>query len=67
VQIDADGRSPKSQMKRADRTGARFVLLVGSDEVARGEVTVKEMATSLQQAVRRSELGDWLRARVAGQ
>jgi len=38
-----DGRSMKSQMKSADRSGASFVLIVGSDELADGTVTVRHM------------------------
>lgn len=39
-----DGRSMKSQMKSADRSGARLVAIVGPDEAANGTVTVREMA-----------------------
>lgn len=40
----ADGpASMKSQFKRADSSGARFALVFGSDELARGVVTVKAL------------------------
>ncbi|MDT8991721.1 histidine--tRNA ligase [Curvibacter sp. APW13] len=41
----ADGAigSLKSQIKRADASGARFALIFGGDEVARGEVSVKSL------------------------
>ena len=32
-----------SQMKAADRSGARFVLIVGEDELAAGTVTVRDL------------------------
>src|SRR5204862_2652097 len=35
--MEFEGRSIKSQMKRADRLGARVTLIVGADELARGE------------------------------
>ncbi len=38
-----DGRSLKSQMKGADRSGARVALIVGPDEVAAGTVTVRPL------------------------
>ena len=38
-----DGRSMKSQMKVADRSGARFAVIVGSDEAAAGTVTVRDL------------------------
>jgi len=54
VLIDYEGRSSKSQMKRANRSRARWMLILGEDEVAREQVTVKEMATSQQHAVGRN-------------
>ena len=33
----------KSQMKVADRSGARFVLIVGADELAAGAVTLRDL------------------------
>jgi histidyl-tRNA synthetase len=44
-----DGRSMKSQMKSADRSGASFVLIVGSDELADGVVTVRHMVGDHEQ------------------
>lgn len=35
--------SMKSQFKKADASGARFALVFGADELARGEVTVKSL------------------------
>lgn len=53
VLTDFGGRSSKSQMKRANRSGARHMLIVGDDELAADEVTVKEMATSRQRRAAR--------------
>jgi len=41
VLLHAGGGSMKSQFKRADASGARFALVFGDDELARGEVAVK--------------------------
>jgi histidyl-tRNA synthetase len=38
-----DQRSMKAQMKAADRSGARFALLVGPEELAAGEVTIRDL------------------------
>ncbi|MBU6328942.1 MAG: histidine--tRNA ligase [Acidobacteria bacterium] len=38
-----DARSMKSQMKTADRSGARIALIIGSDELAAGIVTVRPL------------------------
>ncbi|MFM1827081.1 MAG: histidyl-tRNA synthetase, partial [Pseudomonadota bacterium] len=41
VQMHAGGGSLKSQMKRADASGARFAVLMGETELASNQVTVK--------------------------
>ena len=38
-----DNRSPKSQFKSADRSGARLALVVGPDEASSGSVGVKDL------------------------
>jgi len=43
VVAHAGGGSFKSQMKRADTSGARFALVIGDDEVASGMVAVKAL------------------------
>ena len=60
--IDYDGRSSRSQMKRANRSGARRMLILGEDELASRQVTVKEMETGDQQTVARDQVATYLRA-----
>jgi histidyl-tRNA synthetase len=51
------GRSPKSQMKAADRSGARFALLLGDDERADGTVTIRSLRDEAEQrSVARGDL-----------
>lgn len=51
AEMDHEGRSLKSQMKRADRLGAPFVLMVGEEELQRGEVLLRDMTRSEQEPV----------------
>ena len=44
--------SMKSQFKKADASGARFALIFGSDELARGVVTVKPLRDGGEQVER---------------
>ncbi len=37
------GRSMKAQMKQADRSGARFAAIIGADEAAAGEVSLRDL------------------------
>ena len=43
VTLHCGGGSFKSQMKKADGSGARFALIIGDDEVRAGEVTLKAL------------------------
>ena len=43
VHMHAGGGSMKSQFKRADASGARWALIFGDDEMARGEVSLKPL------------------------
>ena len=47
--LNAGGGSFKSQMKRADASGARYALLIGDDEAATGSVGVKPLRTPGEQ------------------
>lgn len=46
----------KKRMERAARSGARFALILGEDELASGTVGLKDMATGTQQSVARADL-----------
>lgn len=57
-----ENRSMKSQMKAADRSGASVAVLVGSDELAAGTVTVRPLrGGGEQQLVARTDLTSHLR------
>ncbi len=43
VVVHAGGGSFKSQMKKADGSGARLALIVGEDEAAAGEISIKPL------------------------
>ena len=55
--IDYEGHSSKSQMKRANRSGARRMLILGEDELARRQVTIKELETGHQHTVDQGHVG----------
>jgi len=49
--IHCGGGSAKRQFKVADREKSRFVLIIGDDEMASGNVTVKHMESGEQQSL----------------
>jgi len=48
VEMDYEGKSLKSQMRRADKLKARYSVVIGENEVAAGRATFKRMADGLQ-------------------
>jgi len=53
--------SMKSQFKRADASGARYALIFGADELARGEVSLKSLrdAEAPQRSVLLADAASW--------
>ena len=56
ARMDYAGRSMKSQMKQADKANARYALILGEDELAKGVVTLRNMESSAQEQVGREEI-----------
>ena len=52
------------QFEYASARGLRFVTVVGGDERAAGQVTIKNMSTGEQIPVGRTEAASWLAARL---
>jgi histidyl-tRNA synthetase len=48
VEMDYEGKGLKAQMKRADRLGARRVLIIGDDEIASGKAVLRDMINKTQ-------------------
>lgn len=58
--MDTRERNLKGQMKYANKLRAAYTAVIGGDEVASGEITLKNMATSEQIKVKREELANAL-------
>ena len=54
------------QFKYADRVGAKVTLVLGPDEAAKGQVTVKNLLNGEQVTVKREEVVDEVRG-ILGQ
>ncbi|WP_054694558.1 histidine--tRNA ligase [Syntrophomonas palmitatica] len=55
-------RSPKAQMKYADRLGARLVILIGEEEVRHKVFTVRDMNSKKQETVTAEDLLRYIRS-----
>lgn len=61
IQSHCGGGSIKSQMKKADKSGARWALIVAEDELANNEISLKPLrGDGEQERIGRSELADRL-------
>jgi histidyl-tRNA synthetase len=49
LQMNCGGGSFKSQFKKADKSGAEFAIIIGDDEVKRGEVAIKNLRVEQEQ------------------
>ncbi len=54
--FDAEGRRLKAQLKHAARSGSRLAVLIGPQELERGEVELKDLARGTQESVPRAQL-----------
>ena len=65
VELNLGGGSFKSQMKRADNSGAKFALILGEQELADGKIGIKPMRTrEEQQSASVDELASALAAMI---
>ena len=51
VLTDVMGRGLKAQLKYADRSDARFCVVIGDDELEKGVVTLRDMNNSIQKEI----------------
>lgn len=55
------GGSFKSQLKKADKSGARFALILGDSELSAGTIVIKDLRTdSEQRTVKQGDVAGWL-------
>ncbi|WP_406689537.1 histidine--tRNA ligase [Saccharopolyspora sp. ID03-671] len=65
VDLAYGGKGLKGAMKAADRSGARFALVLGERDLESGSAQLKELTTGEQRAVSLESLVDDVRAAVA--
>ena len=56
VDLDLEGRSPKAQMRLADRSGARYAIILGEQELATDTVALRDLRTHEQHTLPQSQL-----------
>ena len=61
LQMDCSGGGFGNQLKRADKSGADFALVLGDDEVAAGKVVLKPLRGGEQTTVPADSIREWAR------
>jgi histidyl-tRNA synthetase len=51
TELDYEGKSLKSQMRRADKLKAQYVLILGEDELKRGKAALRNMGNKVQEEI----------------
>lgn len=64
VQRDLDNRKMQAQLKHANKIGAQFAAIIGTDELSRNAATLRNLSTGEQAAVPFGEIADWVRDRL---
>ena len=67
VEMNLGGGSFKAQMKRADKSGAAFALILGEQELSEGRIGLKPLRTQdEQESIALDELATVLQDRISG-
>jgi histidyl-tRNA synthetase len=65
IEFNCGAGGLKAQLKRADRSGARFALILGDEEVKIGSVAVKDLRQAeSQESVTQAVLADYLKQKI---
>ena len=51
VEMDGQGKSMKAQLKYANKINAKYVIILGDDELVKQEAIIRDMETSEQHVV----------------
>ncbi len=64
AEMDFQNASLKSQMKKADKYHARYVLMIGEDELNSGKATLRQMKTKEQEEIPLQAIEETLRKKL---
>ncbi|MFZ3064024.1 MAG: histidine--tRNA ligase [Nitrospirota bacterium] len=64
AETDYEDASLKSQMRKADKLGARFVLIIGEDEIKKGSALLRDMEKKTQEDININNMLDILAAKI---
>lgn len=64
--MDGEGKSMKSQLKYANKSNAKYVIIIGDDELARKEAIIRYMETGEQETIALDAVVEHVKTLVKG-
>jgi histidyl-tRNA synthetase len=64
AELDYEGKSLKSQMRRADKLKAQYVLILGEDELKKGRAVLRNMENKSQEEIALKDIVNTLREKI---
>ena len=64
AELDYESKSLKSQMRRADKLNARYALILGEEELKKGEAVLRNMETKSQEDIPMANLLETLKSKI---
>ena len=61
VEMDYSLKSLKAQLKRADKLNAKYVLIIGEDELANEEIIIRDMEKANQEKIKKEYILNYLK------
>lgn len=64
AELDYGGKSLKSQMRRADKLKARYVVILGEEELKQGRAVLRNMETKSQEEISLQDIVNTLKSKI---
>jgi histidyl-tRNA synthetase len=64
TELDYEGKSLKSQMRRADKLKARYALILGEEELKRGTAVLRNMENKMQEEIPMQNIVNTLKEKI---
>jgi histidyl-tRNA synthetase len=64
AELDYEGKSLKSQMRRADKLNAPYVLILGEDELKKGRAVLRNMGNKAQEEIALKDIVNTLKEKI---
>jgi histidyl-tRNA synthetase len=64
AELDYEGKSLKSQMRRADKLKAPYVLILGEEELKQGKAILRNMENKVQEEIKLKDIVSTIKEKI---